>query len=145
VPRRFVNLTFRQIGTVSNQWCNDTPHNDIQHNKKMIGNNQHNDAQLNGTQYRLLVCWVSFRLSVKNRPFILSVAMLNVFNAECHDVVRCLREKVKYINHVWLCLGSSWVEHWQVDKVANWERNRLTKWQVDKLKGKKTASWQNGK
>jgi hypothetical protein len=56
----------------------DTQHNDIQHNDI-----QHNDIQHNGTRSRALLCQVSFMLNVvilcvTNKPFMLSLTMLNV-------------------------------------------------------------------
>jgi hypothetical protein len=38
---------------------------------------QHNDTQCKGTQYRELLCYVSFVLSVANKPIMFSVIMLN--------------------------------------------------------------------
>jgi hypothetical protein len=54
-------------------------HNDTQHNKKH--DTQNNDIQYNDTTNwyaECHVCWVSFMLSVTNKPNMLSVVMLNV-------------------------------------------------------------------
>ncbi len=71
----------RWLGYLS-QTCKSLPrqgngHHDIQHNDNQHNNTQHN-SKLDKTLSIMLLSWVSFMLSIANKPIMLSVVMLNV-------------------------------------------------------------------
>jgi hypothetical protein len=82
---------------------NDTQHNDIQHNDIQHNDIQHNDIKHNDTQHndnkKSCLCWVSFMLSVANKPVMLNVIMLSVAHTLSYlaPFVSCEENEVLWI------------------------------------------------
>jgi hypothetical protein len=60
------------------KWPHDTQHNDIQHNDTQHDETQHIGRVLKYCYAECHLCSVSLMLRVTNKPFMLSVIMLNV-------------------------------------------------------------------
>jgi hypothetical protein len=92
--------------------CHDTQNNDTQHDSTQPSNTQHNNAwNATFTNTIVLLCWVSYKPSVTNETFMLSVVLPNDYsechNAECHNAechnTECHNAEYHYAEWVSLC------------------------------------------
>jgi hypothetical protein len=68
---------------IAKMWCHETQHSDTQHNDTQHNNKKH-DIQCNGTWHSILLCWISFKMSVIYAECHKQTHYAECRYAECH-------------------------------------------------------------